>query len=223
MRLLTLYILLFTLIINAESLSNVKAKRLTLKGKKIVELLCDKSKLPKAQGAIDILAQKVIESQACGTLDASKSKAVAFYLLNRNLAKNKKHLEVPDGAKCPVCGMFVYKYPKWAAMMEVNGKKHYFDGVKDMMKYYFFDQDFPYDRRKIESVVVSDYYTLEPLDATKAYYVVGSNIYGPMGNELIPFKSKEEARNFLQEHKGRKILRMSDITPQLVMSLDKEK
>ena len=223
MRLLTLSILLFTLIVNAESLSSAKVKKLSLKGKKIVELLCDRAKLPKAQGDIDSLAQKVLQSNACGAIGDAKSRAVAFYLLNGNLAQSKKHLEVPEGAKCPVCGMFVSKYPKWAALMVIDGKKHYFDGVKDMMKYYFFDQDFPYDRSKIESVQVSDYYTLEPIDATKAFYVVGANIYGPMGNEFIPFKTQKAAENFKQEHAGRAIVKMQEITPQMVLSLDKER
>ena len=39
-------------------------------------------------------------------------------------------------AKCPVCGMFVNKYPKWTAVIETSdGTNYYFDGVKDMMKF----------------------------------------------------------------------------------------
>ena len=223
MRLLAIYILLFTLVLQAHTITTAKEMRLILKGKKIVELLCDSTKLPKAQGEIDSLAKKVLESKACGAIGDAKSRAVAYYLLNSELAKSKKPLEVPKDAKCPVCGMFVAKYPKWAALMVIDGKKYYFDGVKDMMKYYFFDQDFPYDRSKIESVEVSDYYTLEPIDATKAFYVVGAKIYGPMGNEFIPFKTQKEAKNFKQEHAGRAIVKMQEITPQMVLSLDRER
>ncbi|HGZ71081.1 MAG TPA: nitrous oxide reductase accessory protein NosL, partial [Nitratifractor sp.] len=76
---------------------------------------------------------------------------------------------------------------------------------------------------KIEKVQVSDFYTLEAIDAREAFYVVGSNVYGPMGNELVPFKSEKEAQNFMQEHKGKKILKFKDITPQIVMGLDGQK
>jgi len=223
MNQLLVLILLFSLFLDAKGLSDVKTKRWVQKGKKIVELLCDTSKLPKVQGTMESLAKSVLESQACGNIDVKKSQMVALYLLDANSTKAKSHMEVPDGAKCPVCGMFVYKYPKWAAEMVVDGKKYYFDGVKDMMKFYFFDKDFSYDRNKIKRVRVSDYYTLEAIDATKAFYVVGSNIYGPMGHEFIPFKTKEEAQNFMQEHKGRAIIRMQDITPKMVEALDKEK
>ncbi len=223
MRRYFLVVLLFFSTLNAEGLIGTKEKRLILKGKRIVELLCDRSKLPKAQGEIDSLAKKVLESKACGAIGDAKSRAVAYYLLNTELAKSKKPIAVPQSAKCPVCGMFVAKYPKWVALMVIDGKKYYFDGVKDMMKYYFFDQDFPYDRSKIERVEVTDYYTLEPIDATKAFYVVGANIYGPMGNEFIPFKTQKEAENFKQEHAGRVIVKMQEITPQMVLSLDRER
>ncbi len=41
-----------------------------------------------------------------------------------------------------------------------------------------------------------------------------------MGNELIPFKTLQEAKNFAKEHKGKRILRFNDITPKMVMALD---
>lgn len=38
--------------------------------------------------------------------------------------------------KCPVCGMFVYKYPKWVAVIEFwDGSSHFYDGAKDMFKH----------------------------------------------------------------------------------------
>jgi nitrous oxide reductase accessory protein NosL len=116
--------------------------------------------------------------------------------------------------------MFVAKYPKWAAEMVVDGKKHYFDGVKDMMKYYIFDGDFPYDRKKIEKMDVTDFYTLEAIPAKEAYYVLGSKLYGPMGNELIPFKTEQEAKDFIKDHGGDRIVRFDEITPKMVMALD---
>jgi nitrous oxide reductase accessory protein NosL len=104
--------------------------------------------------------------------------------------------------------------------MSIDGKPYFFDGVKDMMKYYIFDADFPYDRKKIDSMKVSDFYTLDAIDPKKAYFVIGSNVYGPMGNELIAFGKKSDAENFMHDHKGEKILRFDEITPQIVMALD---
>ena len=49
--------------------------------------------------------------------------------------------------------------------------------------------------------------------------MIGSDIYGPMGKEFIPFSSKEAAENFLQDHQGKKTLSFDDITDELVQSM----
>ncbi|MBT8344418.1 MAG: nitrous oxide reductase accessory protein NosL [Sulfurovum sp.] len=140
--------------------------------------------------------------------------------VSENLTAVKGKIEVPKEVKCPVCGMFVAKYPKWAAFIDVEEKKHYFDGVKDMMKFYIFDVDFPYDRSKISHMEVTDFYTLKAIDAKQAFYVIGSDVFGPMGNELIPFFTKAAAQNFMTDHRGENIIRFDEITPKLVMGLD---
>jgi len=200
--------------------SLAKIAKLSQKGEKIVSLMCDKAKLPKAQGTIEALKEKITASNACKKLSKSKLQAVAYYLSNGSITRGTSHIHVPNGAKCPVCGMFVTKYPKWAAMIEVEGKKQYFDGVKDMMKYYIFDVDFPYDRAHITQMEVTDFYTLDAIPAKQAFYVYDSELYGPMGRELIPFATQKAAQNFMADHGGERIVRFGEITPKMVMSLD---
>jgi hypothetical protein len=180
----------------ANELSLAKIVKLSNKGEKIVKTLCDSKKLPSAEGTIEQLMEKIKTSQACPPLSKSKLEAVAYYVSNGSMKLVGKHMDVPTNAKCPVCGMFVSKYPKWAARIKYDGKNYYFDGVKDMMKYYIFDGDFPYDRSHISEITVSDYYTLEEIPAKEATYVLDSDVFGPMGRELIPFKSKKSAKAF---------------------------
>jgi copper chaperone NosL len=68
-------------------------------------------------------------------------------------------------------------------------------------------------------LTVKEYYSLTPLDARAAFFVIGSDVYGPMGSELIPFKTEKEAKSFKLDHKGTRILRFNDITRQAVKSL----
>jgi nitrous oxide reductase accessory protein NosL len=164
--------------------------------------------------------EKITASHACKKLSRSKLKALAYYVSNGSMKANENQMRVPEGAKCPVCGMFVSKYPKWAAIIDVNGHKHYFDGVKDMMKYYIFDGDFPFDRKKITQIEVTDFYTLEAIPARFAWFVYDSKLYGPMGRELIPFRTEEAAKNFMADHGGEKIVRFQEITGKMVMALD---
>jgi nitrous oxide reductase accessory protein NosL len=198
----------------------MKVIKLSQKGEKIVHTLCEKRKLPSSAGTIEELIGKIKASKACPPLSKSKLEAVAYYISNGSMKMSVAHMHVPDNAKCPVCGMFVSKYPKWAASMHIEGKKYFFDGVKDMMKYYIFDGDFLYDRKHISQMTVSDYYTLEEIPAKEAFYVLDSDVFGPMGHELIPFKSQKSAETFKLEHNGKAIVKFDDITDKMVMSLD---
>jgi len=156
----------------------------------------------------------------CKIKKDKKLQAIAIYLWD--IKKLKKHMEkitkmvVPEDAKCPVCGMFVYKYPKWAAMIDMDGKKLYFDGVKDMMKYYL-----PlFNKIKIENIYVTDYFTTKKIKASDAYYVFASNVYGPMGHELIPFEKAIRANAFKRDHFGKKVITFYDIDDELMQELE---
>ena len=217
-------IILITLFITGSLFANeqslVKIVKLSNKGEKIVKTLCEAKKLPSSEGTIEQLMEKIKTSGACPSLSRSKLEAVAYYVSNGSMKLAGKHIDVPADAKCPVCGMSVSKYPKWAAFMQINDEKYYFDGVKDMMKYYIFDGDFPYDRKNISEITVSDYYTLEEIPAKEAFYVLDSDIFGPMGHELIPFKSKKSAKAFMDDHNGKAMLKFDEITDKMVMALD---
>jgi copper chaperone NosL len=81
--------------------------------------------------------------------------------------------------KCPVCGMFVTKYPDWTtAILFKDGSYAFFDGAKDMFKYVHDPKKYDHARRpeEIQAVMVMDYYRLSPIDARRAWYVLGSDV-----------------------------------------------
>lgn len=119
--------------------------------------------------------------------------------------------------KCPVCGMFVSKYPDWLAKITYkDGSVAYFDGPKDMVRYLGNLKRYAPGKTPtaIESLQVKDYYSLKMIDGRTAYFVLGSDVFGPMGKELIPFASLSAAQEFMKDHKGKKILRLSQISNQ---------
>ena len=119
--------------------------------------------------------------------------------------------------------MFVAKYPDWVAeIIFKDGSYAVFDGTKDMFKYYFDMGKYNPSKKQldIDSIYVTDYYTLTFIDGHKAYYVIGSDVYGPMGREFIPFKKEEDAKGFMKDHKGQKILMFKDITTEVLKTLD---
>ena len=202
--------LLLSLAIMTLSLYADTTAILTHKGAKIAKVLCDNQKIAALHPTHDIeaLKKRLLDQKICPRLDDRQLTAVATYLATRDRVDTPEgSLRVPKDAKCPICGMFVAKYPKWATMMQdSSGKKEYFDGVKDMMKQYFNHPKAHFDR-----ILVQDFYRLRPIDARSAWYVTGSNIYGPMGRELIPFRTAEDARTFKKEHFGKRIIRFDQI------------
>ena len=128
---------------------------------------------------------------------------------------------VSPEARCPVCGMFVAKYQVWLTRIEDGkGGYHDFDGVKDMLAYHMEPEKYggTTDIRQ-RQLWLKDYYSLGWLDARQAYYVIGSDVYGPMGHEFIPFTTRAGAESFMADHHGKRIMTFDEITPELVEEL----
>jgi nitrous oxide reductase accessory protein NosL len=125
--------------------------------------------------------------------------------------------------KCPVCGMFVAKYPDFLAqVIYQDGAYVVFDGAKDLFKYLLNLRAYAPSRQpsQIGAIYVTDYYSLTPIDGKRAWYVLGSDVYGPMGRELVPFGSETEAKGFMADHKGNRVLRFGEVTAQVLKGLD---
>ena len=137
-------------------------------------------------------------------------------------ANGKATDTVSSQVRCSVCGMFVAKYPNWLAQIHYDDLEQakFFDGVKDMMVLYFNPEQYEAPPREaINNIYVKDYYSLNWFSAKDAFYVIGSDVYGPMGHELIPFESKGAAESFLKDHHGKEIITFGEITPELINSL----
>jgi copper chaperone NosL len=104
-----------------------------------------------------------------------------------------------------------------------SGALHYFDGAKDMFKFVL---DLPHRAPgrgvdAIAAVVVTEFYDLARIDARSAWYVIGSDVLGPMGHELVPLKSGGDAEEFARDHRGRRTVRFDQVTLHLVEELDR--
>lgn len=201
-------------------------------GKKIFELKCDKNIDPTEYIEINEFKAALKFGKLCKPLNEQRLHAVTLYLWDvkrfGDLGSIANKVKVEEHEKCPVCGMFTYKYPRWAAQIfyEQEGeKKHWsFDGVKDLIKFYFDPMkwgDYPIAKREnITKILVTDYYSQKAIEGTKAYYVIRSDVYGPMGHEFIPFASMDDAKTFMKDHFGKKIIQFKDITEDKAYELD---
>jgi nitrous oxide reductase accessory protein NosL len=121
--------------------------------------------------------------------------------------------------RCPVCGMFVYKYPKWAAGFVFRGGKTYFHCCPKCMLHNL-NNIAKYQpgktRDQLELIWVTEYYTTRKMVAQDLVFVVGTRLVGPMGLDLIPVKGAAAANTLKQDYNGELILTVDQITPEII-------
>ena len=133
-----------------------------------------------------------------------------------------KALRVPRPTKkdrCPVCGMYVWKHRKYmAGFVFKDGKKVFFCSTKCMFHaYHNLKRYFPNESKdSLKLIWVTEYYTTKPMDARKLYYVIGTDIIGPMGYMIVPVKGKDAAETLLRDHHGSMILTFDEVTEEIV-------
>lgn len=112
--------------------------------------------------------------------------------------------------RCPVCGMFVATYPNWTSTILIkDGIQVFFDGPKDMFVYFFDLGKYAPGKSAagIQGLYVTEYYSTRLLDAKKVFFVLGSDVMGPMGPEMVPVADLARAKTFLRDHHGKTIRR----------------
>ena len=133
---------------------------------------------------------------------------------------------VPADARCPVCGMYPARSPRWAAQaLYRDGHVHFFDSPIDLFQ---FMADVPrYSPGRSASDILSTWVTDAPssrwVAAEQAWYVHGSDALGPMRmGDLPAFASRDEAAGFARQ-RGGQVLAHDAITPAIVKSLSVER
>jgi nitrous oxide reductase accessory protein NosL len=142
---------------------------------------------------------------------------ILLFSVSPGLAEEPKMPGKQD--RCPVCGMFVSPYPDWiAALVFKDGSQLFFDGPKDLFRYYYSlpNKNDARTRAETRAIYLTDYYSTRLLPVEQLFLVLGSDVYGPMGKELIPVAGTEAAKTFLRDHNGKQIIRFDQLTPQLL-------
>jgi copper chaperone NosL len=65
---------------------------------------------------------------------------------------------------------------------------------------------------------VTEYFTRARTSIDDALYVLGSDVSGPMGRDLVPVTPRERADHFASSHGGR-VLSRAEVTPEVVEGL----
>ena len=139
--------------------------------------------------------------------------------------EKKYFLNYDKNTTCLVRHLKLYKAPKWVAKIEVrNGKIVYFSSPKSMFEFYhrpgkWFDVGVK-SERDFSKIIVTDYETLKPINAEEAFYVYGSRITSPAGDDLVVFKSQKVAQKFAKEYNGKRIFKFNEVSDSLIRLLN---
>ncbi|MBI4965468.1 MAG: nitrous oxide reductase accessory protein NosL [Desulfomonile tiedjei] len=146
----------------------------------------------------------------------------------------EEFLQLPDGSKvdisqkCPVCGMQVggkdqqgvavnFKdgrvvgFHGVAAAVFKDGHVVGFDGARCLFVYNSVPQKYNIDVSDIARQYVTDFATKKMIELPTAFLVLGSEVKGLMGYELIPFGDKAEAGKFATEYDGKWIVQLHEV------------
>ena len=191
-------------------------KKIFPMGKKMYEKMCNaKATIPLFK-KINKLKEYLLEKNICKNLKEKQLHIISLYLMNK---KSKlMFLEIKKTDKCPICGMFIHKHKNWASQILYTKNKELqhisFDGSKDLIKFLknkSLWSKHNFKSENIKNILFKDYYSSEVITAKNVYFVEGSDVYGPMGKEYIPFVSKNAAEVFLKDHKAKRIISFADL------------
>ncbi|MCB4748044.1 MAG: nitrous oxide reductase accessory protein NosL [Sulfurovum sp.] len=123
----------------------------------------------------------------------------------------------------------VYQIPlkedsKWQCEAILKSRqKAFFVSVKSMMQVYWHQSYFKKNSLlldDIDKLYIKDFLNGKKIEANKAFYLFGSRVVGPHGDDLIPFVSQQNAKLFKLKHGGTKILPFSRLSKGLIRYLD---
>jgi len=114
--------------------------------------------------------------------------------------------------ECPLCGMIPAKYPLFNCQIIFEDDTYEaFDSAAGMLIYLHFPDKTGFPLKKVRKIYFKDYLYEKWIDAETTWFVVGSEILGPMGIEFLPVSSKKMALELKKEEKGAAVVSFHDV------------
>ena len=114
-------------------------------------------------------------------------------------------IQISPEDRCPVCGMKVIRYPKFACAIQLHDNTtYYFCSTGCMIRSWMHPEIYLGVRsNKLRRPVVKEYFTGRQIDARDILFVFGSDVIGPMGPALVPVMNENYLKVFKKRHGGK--------------------
>jgi len=133
-----------------------------------------------------------------------------FALLPLALAACKK-AQTTDG-RCPLCGMKLDPASPWRAELVTAAGPVVFDTPRCALA--------AWRRGKVDAkgVRVQEFYDQKWVDAAEVHFVLGSDVSGPMGADLVPVL-RGRSDKFMRDHAGERAVPLDSVTNDVIESV----
>ncbi|CAN5924387.1 nitrous oxide reductase accessory protein NosL [soil metagenome] len=116
-------------------------------------------------------------------------------------------------ARCKNCGMKIDPSSPWRAeLLAADGAVTTFDTPRCAL------QSWRSGKTPAKSLRVQDYYDRQSRDGSELRFVIGGDVVGPMGPDLVPVDPARVSK-FIQDHAADRALRLDEITPEVLASI----
>jgi copper chaperone NosL len=115
--------------------------------------------------------------------------------------------------RCKNCGMRIDPASQWRAeLVAADGTVTTFDTPRCAL------QSWRSGKTPARSLRVQDYYDRQSRDGNDVRFVIGGDVVGPMGPDLVPV-DPERVTKFIQDHAADRALRLDEVTPAVLASI----
>jgi len=128
----------------------------------------------------------------------------------------------PD-KQCPVCGMYPARYPRFNCEIIFNdGSYEAFDSALCLLTYLLFPEKIQVKPKPVSEIFFKDYLKSKWLEADRTYFVIGSDLTGPMGKEFIAVDSLAAAKRLKKDEHGRDIISYKSLNKRYMIKAAKK-
>ena len=121
----------------------------------------------------------------------------------------------PSSDRCAHCGMRVDPRSTWrAGAVDARGGEVVFDAPKCLLGWLHGPAG-----RGARAPWASEYYGGQRRAAEGLFYVLGSDVDGPMGADVVPIEGRPRADRFASDHHASRVLAWSELDAGIVASL----
>jgi hypothetical protein len=118
--------------------------------------------------------------------------------------------------RCKNCGMRIDPTSPWRAdLVAADGAVTTFDTPRCAL------QSWRSGKTPAKAVRVQDYYDRKERDGNDVRFVIGGDVVGPMGPDLVPVDAARVSK-FIHDHAADRALRLDEVTPEVLGAIGRK-